>query len=246
MRIASVCILVLLSSCNSFNDGGDNLIRKLENDTLVNLHDNGQIRSKGRSIDNRKQGYWEFYFENGNLGAKGNFLNDLKEGRWYYFEEDSNQVIEEITWTVYQDQLGTKLNVPKDWIFHSATENFDVAYSKNDFPSFASNFSLNRIIIENNFASFTEKKIKGVIEEMNTDNVKVNVLDKREAQINGLDSKWAKFSIVMVKFEVVMLQVFISSKKDEVHLLTFASQKNNFDTNLRMYNEIISSIKIDR
>lgn len=47
---------------------------------------NGNIRSKGYYINDKRYGYWEYYYYNGQLMYKGNFVNDNRHGYWkvYY------------------------------------------------------------------------------------------------------------------------------------------------------------------
>jgi antitoxin component YwqK of YwqJK toxin-antitoxin module len=48
-------------------------------------YENGQLRFKGNFINGIEDGLLEFYYENGQLHYKGNFINGNKDGWWEYY-----------------------------------------------------------------------------------------------------------------------------------------------------------------
>jgi antitoxin component YwqK of YwqJK toxin-antitoxin module len=47
-----------------------------------------RLTSKGRYINDYKEGYWECYHLNGNLWYKGYYKDDLSDGYWEYYHEN--------------------------------------------------------------------------------------------------------------------------------------------------------------
>jgi len=64
------------------------LIEKYTTNEIYNgdyeiYHENGQLDSKGKYVDDKKEGEWKTYFEDGTLYSSGNYSNGEKEGEWY-------------------------------------------------------------------------------------------------------------------------------------------------------------------
>ena len=58
---------------------------------------NGEIKSQGNTIDNKKNGMWRFYYQNGEIKSEGNFKNDRLNGIWELYYENG-QLKEKKTW----------------------------------------------------------------------------------------------------------------------------------------------------
>ena len=48
-------------------------------------YDNGNLLKKGNYLNGLRNGNWEDYWSNGKLYSKGNYLNDYREGYWGYY-----------------------------------------------------------------------------------------------------------------------------------------------------------------
>ena len=58
------------------------------------FYDNGLPRFKGKSVDGKMQGPWEFYRKDGSLMRSGSFKDDRQIGIWKTFARDGRLVKE--------------------------------------------------------------------------------------------------------------------------------------------------------
>jgi antitoxin component YwqK of YwqJK toxin-antitoxin module len=59
----------------------------VELDKDIEYYENGQIKSEGGTVADRKHGRWIYYHENGGIKEVGNYENGELIGKWtYYFE----------------------------------------------------------------------------------------------------------------------------------------------------------------
>ena len=47
--------------------------------------DNGKVKRKGNYLNGKKDGNWEHYYENGNISFTTNYLNGVRHGRWEFY-----------------------------------------------------------------------------------------------------------------------------------------------------------------
>lgn len=86
-------ILILISSCNS----------------QKTYFENGTIKDKGTTIDNKKQGKWKYFYENGNIKIDAEYLDDIPNGEWTFYHKNGN--IKEIgfyakeNWTSFMERM---------------------------------------------------------------------------------------------------------------------------------------------
>lgn len=100
-------------------------------DTIYSYHANGNKKSCG-------------VLKNGHLGAEGQFRNGFKSDEWIYFKRgDQNAIAEIIPWGVYDDSVCMRINVPVRWTKFDSSDEYIVAYVRNDSSTFKSNFSIN-------------------------------------------------------------------------------------------------------
>jgi len=52
---------------------------------FIYYHNNGQKRSEGAYIENKKTGIWTNWYENGNLDSKGEFINGKRDKTWVWY-----------------------------------------------------------------------------------------------------------------------------------------------------------------
>ncbi|MCF6360214.1 MAG: toxin-antitoxin system YwqK family antitoxin [Cyclobacteriaceae bacterium] len=53
-------------------------------------HISGEIKSKGKKFDGKKEGSWLFYYEDGSKQAKGTYKEGKKFGPWIYYNESGS------------------------------------------------------------------------------------------------------------------------------------------------------------
>lgn len=122
---ASMCIVVLLLSCNDgikskdkrdaaidyssdsmtvskyYDDGtkeSEGVLKQGVKDGIAKTyHPNGRIKQKGLWVKDKQEGIWEFYDENGRISAKVSFKNDMQDGISIFFYE-TGIVSEKTTW----------------------------------------------------------------------------------------------------------------------------------------------------
>ncbi len=56
----------------------------------VIYHSNGNIKTVGNFVDNKREGEWTYYYENGKVGLKKNFNNGKEIGEWSYYDQNGN------------------------------------------------------------------------------------------------------------------------------------------------------------
>jgi antitoxin component YwqK of YwqJK toxin-antitoxin module len=73
---------------------------------------------KGETVDGKKQGFWQCFYDDGTLQEEGNYTADLKTGEWKIYHANGKLAmkgtyengVEKGQWTVYDDQ-GNQLDV---------------------------------------------------------------------------------------------------------------------------------------
>lgn len=64
----------------------------LADDLTIKYHANGNtIWSKGRIINGKAEGYWEWYRIDGTLKRSGHFENGEPIGEWITYDKEGNQ-----------------------------------------------------------------------------------------------------------------------------------------------------------
>lgn len=58
---------------------------------------NGELKSQGNTIDNKKNGIWKFYYQSGEIKSEGNFKNDRLHGIWKLYYKNG-ELEEKKTW----------------------------------------------------------------------------------------------------------------------------------------------------
>lgn len=76
-----------------------------------NYYDNGQIKSRGSSINEKNSGKWLWYYENGFKKMEGEFVNGKREGKWTIWDKNGNKISESIYKNDKLNGLAIKFNV---------------------------------------------------------------------------------------------------------------------------------------
>jgi antitoxin component YwqK of YwqJK toxin-antitoxin module len=58
----------------------------IEKEYIKKHHVNGQLIEEGWIINDKKSGYWFYYFENGIKKEEGHFSNNQKTNWWIYYD----------------------------------------------------------------------------------------------------------------------------------------------------------------
>jgi len=66
-------------------------VYELIDDILSYFYKNGQLKARGKYVNEQMEGQWQFYRENGQLWQIGNFLNNKKHGHWLRYDRSENQ-----------------------------------------------------------------------------------------------------------------------------------------------------------
>lgn len=94
--LISVFFLFLIYSAKSQN--ANNL---KEDGKYVVYHTNGNVKTVGKYVADKREGEWIYYYENGKIGLKKNFNNGKEIGEWSYYDQNGNLTmkIDDITKT---------------------------------------------------------------------------------------------------------------------------------------------------
>ncbi len=65
-----------------------------QNDTLINYHDNGQLRSIGVFKDGENEGLWKFFDKDGFLEQSINYKNGKYHGLWTNYRRNKKNILE--------------------------------------------------------------------------------------------------------------------------------------------------------
>ena len=99
-KLLTIFCLVLLTSYSYSQDVSRNLLvkkdgtvyeiksDKLFTGTLVEYHDNGQLRVRATFKDGKENGLYEGYYENGQLHFRTTHKNTIPDGLWEGFYEN--------------------------------------------------------------------------------------------------------------------------------------------------------------
>lgn len=56
-------------------------------------YDNGNVKSQGNYLNNRREGEWLFFYDNGKIALKKNFSKGIQVGEWAYYNQDGGLLL---------------------------------------------------------------------------------------------------------------------------------------------------------
>ena len=62
----------------------------VKNGEFILYFPNGNVEIKGKIIDGKNEGQWDYYYSNKSLESQGNFKNDLVDGKWVWYFPNGN------------------------------------------------------------------------------------------------------------------------------------------------------------
>lgn len=64
--------------------------KHLEGDMLTYFFENGEVKAKGKCVEDKMDGKWLFYKKEGYLWQEGYFRLDTKHGAWIRYKSDGS------------------------------------------------------------------------------------------------------------------------------------------------------------
>jgi len=74
------------------------------------FYETGELRSKGRYVNNRREGRWIFYYRDGKVEQEGEYVKGLADGNWKWLHPSGNTWREEIFYEGKEEGLAVELS----------------------------------------------------------------------------------------------------------------------------------------
>lgn len=74
------------------------------------FYETGELRSKGKYVNNRREGRWIFYYRDGKVEQEGEYVKGLADGNWKWLHPSGNTWREEIFYEGKEEGLAVELS----------------------------------------------------------------------------------------------------------------------------------------
>ena len=95
MKKLTILLFSILISFNSYGGTSDKTVC-VETDAQIRMceYENGQIESKGKVKDGKKDGKWTWWYENGQIKSEEHYKDGRRDGKWTHWHKNGRIEIE--------------------------------------------------------------------------------------------------------------------------------------------------------